>query len=408
MKLRHYNILLAALIATFLLYQISFIYQQYTNAIDDFGYTAMNISKAVQQVIDIREYEKLITTRERTPYFYKMQDYFSGVQKSTGSKYVYVERALNDTEIEYIFDSYGDSLGQRDENSTQNQYKTKNLNSFYTSVIDYKLWGKLITGYSPILNGQGSVIGLVGVDFTLDLSLKNFFKDLRQLLIYMLVVATYFATFAVLMMKRKTILDRDIINLYTRIFNALSRSLEKKSEYTFIHSKKVAEYSVILSKELGIPDKNIKTIDWAASLHDIGKIGIPEKILNKPSRLTDEEYELIKQHPVYSKDILSEIFCDSDYSFNRKELSIITNIACYHHERWDGNGYPYGLKGEEIPLMARIVSIADAWEAMTADRPYKQTMDKNLALEEIKNNSGKQFDPDITDVFVKCIEKRLI
>lgn len=124
--------------------------------------------------------------------------------------------------------------------------------------------------------------------------------------------------------------------------------------------------------------------------------------------MTQEEYALIKSHPIFSEEILREAFDNKNRFSNQRRLNIVTSIASLHHERWDGKGYPYGLKENDIPLMSRIVAVADAWEAMMAYRPYKSPMDRHQAIEEIKFNSGKQFDPKVVEAFLKCIEKGLL
>ena len=151
--------------------------------------------------------------------------------------------------------------------------------------------------------------------------------------------------------------------------------------------------------------KTIETIKWASLLHDVGKIGIPEEILIKPGRLTDEEFKLIKQHPLYSKDILSNIFDKNVGLFNDEDFALISDIAKYHHERLDGKGYPCGLKGEEIPIIARIISVADSYEAITAERPYKKAMSAEWAKEELIKGVGTQFDPKVVEAFLECFEK---
>ena len=131
-----------------------------------------------------------------------------------------------------------------------------------------------------------------------------------------------------------------------------------------------------------------------ALLHDIGKIGIPDAILNKPSRLTDEEFEIMKTHTVMGANIL-------------KDVTLVKNVAegaKYHHERYDGKGYPAGLAGEEIPLVARIICVCDAFDAMSSTRIYRAQLEDDKIIEQLESNKGKQFDPEIVDVFLKCIE----
>lgn len=127
-----------------------------------------------------------------------------------------------------------------------------------------------------------------------------------------------------------------------------------------------------------------------------------EQIIDKPSKLTDEEFEEIKKHPIYSREMIDEALHKNSSVFRIEEFKVIIDIASYHHERWDGKGYPYGLKGEGIPLTARIISITDAFDAMTTDRPYRKAISAEKAMEEIKRNSGTQFDPTVVVRFSEC------
>lgn len=146
----------------------------------------------------------------------------------------------------------------------------------------------------------------------------------------------------------------------------------------------------MIAEEMGCSEEELDVINVAGSLHDIGKIGIRDDILLKPGRLTGEEYEKIKEHPVIGADIISKL------GLWDREMEIIR----HHHERYDGNGYPDGLKGEEIPKLARIMSVADCYDAMASDRSYRRKMDKNEALAIIRENSGSQFDPEVVKAFL--------
>ena len=179
------------------------------------------------------------------------------------------------------------------------------------------------------------------------------------------------------------------------MMQTLSTTIEAKDEYTRGHSYRVAEYAALIAAELGWSSEEIQQLKHAAYLHDIGKIGIPDLILNKPSRLTDDEYNLIKKHTVIGAEILKDI------TF----VPHIVEVARNHHERYDGTGYPRGLAGEDIPYMARILTIADCFDAMTARRPYKKPLSVSYAVSELKKNSGTQFDPELVNVFIRLIEE---
>ncbi len=178
--------------------------------------------------------------------------------------------------------------------------------------------------------------------------------------------------------------------MFFQTLNSLALTIDAKDRYTHGHSLKVTKYAELIAKTMNLPENERKNIIEGGLLHDIGKIGIPDAILLKPERLTDIEYKIIKTHPTIGKNILEPL---------KKNFGKVIDIVYYHHERWDGKGYPVGLKGEEIPLEARIISIADAFDAMTSNRSYRRAMDVEKAIEEIKRNRDTQFDPDVVDAF---------
>ncbi|GAB6100676.1 hypothetical protein JCM16358_25550 [Halanaerocella petrolearia] len=170
--------------------------------------------------------------------------------------------------------------------------------------------------------------------------------------------------------------------------------LEIHDEYTKGHSDNVAGYAKETAKEMNLSHEQVEQAYWAGMVHDIGKTLIPSEILNKQDRLTDEEYSLIKQHPIWAYYTLQ----------NSKQLEEIASFVLYHHERWDGMGYPEGIKGEEIPLVSQILSVADAWDAMRSNRSYRSALPKEVAIEELKKNKGTQFSPQVIDAFLNIID----
>ncbi len=186
----------------------------------------------------------------------------------------------------------------------------------------------------------------------------------------------------------------DIWQNCQKTVRAFANAVEVKDLYTRGHSENVMAYSVKIANELGLDEQLLETIKYGGLLHDIGKIGIGENILNKPGRLTEEEFEVIKFHPALGANIIQDVPYFRD----------IVPLVMHHHEFFDGRGYPDGLSGTEIPYGARILSVADAFEAMTSDRPYRKSLDINLAKNILIENKGTQFDPDIVDVFVKIID----
>lgn len=182
---------------------------------------------------------------------------------------------------------------------------------------------------------------------------------------------------------------------YLNTIYALAAAVDAKDHYTHGHSTTVMKYSVKIAEAIGLPEEDVETIKYAALLHDIGKIGISENILNKPSKLTKEEYNIIKMHPQLGANIVSKI--DS--------LKKLTTLILSHHEWINGGGYPLGLRGDEIPLGAKIISIADAYSTMTSKRPYREMMGVDYAIKELKKYAGIQFDAELVDVFIRIITK---
>lgn len=190
-------------------------------------------------------------------------------------------------------------------------------------------------------------------------------------------------------------LFQNLQQAYIHTLGALTTAIDAKDSYTHGHSKRVTEFSVNLGHEIGLNKADLENLRIAALLHDIGKIGIPELILNKPGRLTDEEFEIIKSHPELGTRILEKV----------EFLSPIVPIIRHHHERIDGRGYPAGLKGDQIPLAAKVIAIVDSYDAMTSDRPYRKAMELDVACAEILRCKGSQFDPEFAEAFVRMMTR---
>lgn len=198
--------------------------------------------------------------------------------------------------------------------------------------------------------------------------------------------------------RREIALAKEQVRMGNETILAIARAVDAKDSNTSQHSQRVSEYSVMIAQKLGYSEEQQENLRRAALLHDIGKIGIPDKVLNKPDRLTDEEYAVMKSHVTKGAEIL-------------KDFTLISNVkdgVLYHHEKYDGTGYVQGLKGKEIPEMGRIIGIADAFDAMTANRVYRKKLDFDTVMNELRKGSGKQFDPDILDVFLELIESGAI
>jgi energy-coupling factor transport system substrate-specific component len=198
--------------------------------------------------------------------------------------------------------------------------------------------------------------------------------------------------------KKELAFAKSQVEMGNQTILAIAKTVDAKDERTSLHSQRVAEYSVLIAKALGKSDEECEILKKTALLHDIGKIGIPDSVLKKPAKLTDEEYEIMKSHVVKGMEIL-------------KGFTLVDHVwegALYHHERYDGKGYAAGLKGEEIPLNARIIGLADAFDAMTANRVYRQRLDFDTVLDELKKGRGTQFDPQLVDIMLEVIASHKI
>jgi putative two-component system response regulator len=199
----------------------------------------------------------------------------------------------------------------------------------------------------------------------------------------------------------QTILDLKVTHeklkgSYLDTIHRLVLAAEYKDEDTGDHIIRMGRYSAYLAEKLGFPDKEVQNILYAAPMHDVGKIGIPDSILMKPGKLTKEEFEIIKTHTLIGGKLLKNSKSDI--------LQLAEQIALSHHEKWNGTGYPKGLAGEEIPMIGRIVSIADVFDALTSKRPYKEPFSVEKAVDIIKKESGQHFDPEVARVFLESID----
>ena len=222
--------------------------------------------------------------------------------------------------------------------------------------------------------------------------------------IYMLTILSLVIIWFTWLVVQRQINQQQIkLNMANETVMAIANAVDQRDVRTHQHSTRVAEYSVLIAQEMDCfkwwqRDKKLSNLRKAAQMHDIGKIGIPDAVLNKVGRLTDEEYAMMKSHVLRGAEIL-------------KDFTLVENVldgTKYHHERYDGRGYPEGLKGEEIPLFARIIGVADAFDAMTSNRIYRNHMDTDYVLTEMERGRGTQFDPDALDAFLRLIDKKVI
>jgi polar amino acid transport system substrate-binding protein len=233
---------------------------------------------------------------------------------------------------------------------------------------------------------KGKLVGFFAIDIPKKSEEEFDEEDLELIDIFSRVISGFYAA-----RKYFEVLGK----FHERIVKAFVRSLEHHSKYTKGHLERVAFYSSQLAERMGIPKDAIRKIYWAGMIHDIGKIAISQNILMKPDKLTDEEYDLVKKHSIVGYEILMEL----------EEMEDIAQIVRWHHERCDGAGYPDGLTCKKIPLGAKIISVSDAFDAMASERPYRKKRSIYRALEEIKENSGTQFDPEVAREFIKILKE---
>jgi hypothetical protein len=208
-------------------------------------------------------------------------------------------------------------------------------------------------------------------------------------------IALFLLFIPLLLTRHSFQLYMDMRKNYLNTVEALVQALEAKDAYTSGHSSRVAEWSVKLGQELNLPEDRLEFIKYAGVLHDVGKIGVSESVLNKEGKLTDQEWEVIREHPVIGQNIIKSI----DFLFD------VGQAVRYHHERYDGAGYPEGIAGEVIPLESRIIAVADTYDSMTSDRSYRKGLTHGEAIAELKRVAGTQLDPKIVGAFLSIIQQ---
>jgi HD-GYP domain-containing protein (c-di-GMP phosphodiesterase class II) len=190
-------------------------------------------------------------------------------------------------------------------------------------------------------------------------------------------------------------LYEDIVDILEDTVNSFARTLDAKDKYASGHSERVTRYSLMIAHKMDLSHEDLDTLAQAGLLHDIGKIGISEFLLNKKGALDWDEYEETKLHPVIGRDILAPV----------EQFQHLAEIIYYHHERYDGGGYPEGISGNDIPLLSRIIAVADAFDAMTSTRSYREKLNLDKAVNEIRSNAGTQFDPVVVDAFLEIVDE---
>ena len=275
---------------------------------------------------------------------------------------------FNTGEIQIVLDAYKDSRFYPEIDKVTG-YKTKSLLT------------------APLLDSKNKPFGVIEVINKKEGFFTNFDAEL-------LVLFSSYISYIL----ENAFLNEKVGESYRKLIYKLSSAAEFKDEETSLHTKRVALYSSLIAENIPLEEEFSKNIRFAAPMHDVGKIGIPDKILLKKGKLTKEEFDIIKTHPTIGYKILFDP--DSEL------LKIAANIARDHHEKWNGTGYPMGKKEEEISIEGRIVAIADVFDALVSKRPYKQPFSFDKAMEIIKEGKGKHFDPILTEIFLN--NKKLV
>lgn len=302
-------------------------------------------------------------------------------------------------------------------------------------------WGIFQSAYAPIYNKDGKAVAIIALDVKAEsiLAMRSFLtQTFLGILILGILISLFLGWFFSRSITRPidslmlgvrelgkgnlkhkvAVRSRDELSELAKAFNQMSdelmqekaklqryyietiksliRALEAKDKYTSGHSERVAHYAIHIARRLGLPEKDIRLLEEVATLHDIGKIGIPAEILNKNGPLTKNEQDVVKQHPTVGEEILKPI------EFLEPGLSAVRD----HHERQDGSGYPHGIKGGLISIFAAIAAVADSYDAMTSDRPYRKALTKEEAISILEKNKGTQFDAEVVDAFVAYLESQ--
>ena len=292
--------------------------------------------------------------------------------------------------------------------------KLSTLSDAEDSAEAARIHGDVVEVYAPLFAGQHDVIGAYEIyadaaplEASIAARKRTMWIASATLFAFLWVLLMLLARNASGMLRRQTTALRERSAALSESYRlleensleaieSLNATVEAKDPYTAGHSLRVQRISVSIAQELGVSPKDLDAVRFGGLFHDIGKIAIPDVLLTKPARLTEDEYELMKRHSSEGARIVSK--------FGR--LRDCVPVIRHHHERWDGAGYPEHLAGEDIPLLASVVGFADAWDAMTIERPYQRALRVDEALAEVRENSGTQFSPQVVDAFFAAVAKR--
>lgn len=306
----------------------------------------------------------------------------------------------------FVIDKEGLVVAHSDETEKGKNYQTDAqmdnlLKKVYTEgegTFDITVNGEDCTVFADTVSSDWHVVMIV--------SNTKLYHDIRNILfrniglcVIVFVMVVFFCTWAFrkigIHMRNAEESRKNVEKLNDTLLRTIARTIDAKDRYTNGHSQRVAKYVAAIAERMGKGREEQQQFYDAALLHDVGKIHIPDAIINKSTRLTEKEFEYIKLHPVAGYCILRDI----------KQNALIASAAKWHHERYDGNGYPNGLSGKNIPEVARIVGVADAYDAMTSNRSYRKIMPQDQVRSEIENGRGRQFDPEIADIMLEMIDE---
>ena len=314
---------------------------------------------------------------------------------------------LNDIGYGFVVDKNGLVVSHKDKQEKGKNYLEEDaalrglLHEVYAAeqnCFQAQIDGEKVTVFSDTVMEDWNVVMVV--------SNEALFADVRTTLfrnilicgaISLLIITFFVITFdrTQQSLKRERESNQKIAEMNRKIIRALVRTIDAKDRYTNGHSIRVAEYSKEIAKRMKKSEKEQENVYYAGLLHDVGKIRVPGAVINKPGKLTDEEYEQIKVHPITSYHILKDIYDDKTVALGAK----------FHHERFDGKGYPNGLQGENIPEIARIIGVADTYDAMASNRSYRKAFPQDVVRSEIQKGKGTQFDPEIADIMLRMIDE---
>ncbi len=376
---------------------------------------AEGITQLASTFLDTDQIQTYLTKSENAPgYIQTKQTLYRIKENAFGIEYLYVLQIKEDG-CHFIFD-----LDTNNTNEGVPVYKPGDVVSFedaFKPYVPQLLEGKkiepiesndvsgwVLTIYHPCYDEQGNCICYVGAD----ISMTDVRDDVRLFVIQVSLVSALFLILILIVaaklshhyrmvseweaLEKKQEQSKQLIR---EIVTAFSKTVDMKDKYTNGHSFRVARYTAMLTKELGYDEDTVEKYYNIALLHDIGKIGIPEEVLNKPGKLTDEEFAVIKSHTILGQHALKDIGIMPD----------LAQGAGAHHERPDGKGYPNGLKGDEIPRVAQIIAVADTFDAMYSNRPYRKRMNFDKAVSIIKEVSGTQLTSDVVEAFLHLVKK---